>query len=81
MVCGSATAADVREREGTRVASGRSVETEADGAVLVGLAEGIGVGAGTLAMVGARTHKAVRLSQAREGYRPKFYIHLVPANE
>ena len=80
MVCGSATAADIRERAGTRLASGRSVETEADGAVLGGLAERISVGAGTLAMVGARTHKAMRLSQAREGYRPKFDIHLVPAN-
>ena len=80
MVCGSATAADVREREGTRVASGRSVETEVDGAFLGGLAERIGVGAGTLVMMGARTHKTVRLSQAREGYCAKFYIHLVPAN-
>ena len=50
------------------------------GPVLGGLVERIGVGAGTLAVVGARTHKAVRLSQAREGYSPKFYIHLVPAN-
>ena len=80
MVCGSATAADVRERAGTRGASGRSVETEANRAVLGGLAERIGVGTGTLAVVGARTHKAVRLSQAREGYHPKFYVHLVPAN-
>ena len=29
-------------------------------------------------MMGARTRKTVRLSQAREGYCPKFYIHLVP---
>ena len=80
MVCGSATVADVWERAGTRVASGRSVEMEANGAVLGGLAKRIGVGTGTLAMVGARTHKVVRLSQARKRYCPKFYAHLVPAN-
>ena len=80
MVFGSTMAADVEERAGTRGASGRSVQTEANGAIFGGLAERIGVGTGTLAVVGARTHKAVRLSQAREGFRPKFYVHLVPAN-
>ena len=42
------------ERAGTRVVFELSVETEADGAVLGGLVERIGVGAGTLAMVEAR---------------------------
>ena len=58
MVCGSA---DMGERAGRRVASGWSVETEADRAVLGRLALRIGVGAGSLAVVGASTHKAVRL--------------------
>ena len=38
------------------------------------------LGAGSLAVVEASTHKAVRLSQVREGYSPEFYIHLVPGN-
>ena len=75
MVCGSATAADMWERAGMRAASRQTVETEANEAVLRGLAERIGIGTETLA-----THKAVRLSLAREGYGPKFCVHLVPAN-
>ena len=74
------TVTHMLEGAGTWVASRRSVETKADRAVLGGLAERIGAGTGTLAMVGARTYKAVGLSQAREGYRTEFYIHLVPAN-
>ena len=44
------------------------------------VAERMGAGAGTLAMVEGRTYKAMGLSQPREGYRTEFYIHLVPAN-
>ena len=55
------TAAHMLEGAGTRVASRQSVETKADRAVLGGLAERIGAGTGTLAMVGARTYEAVGL--------------------
>ena len=59
---------------------GREATTGNASAVRRIVAERMGAGTGTLAMVGARTYKAVGLSQAKEGYRTEFYIHLVPAN-
>ena len=63
-----------------RQTCGKGQERELHPDDLLGLAERIGAGTETLAMVGARTYKAVGLSQPREGYRTEFYIHLVPAN-